>query len=215
MSECQHSGLIARAVRFHPWDAMAAPALEAIASRGPFRNSAETGCGGSTILLSRLSQRHTTFAIEGENQTITRLREHPDLRRETVIFVEGETRRTLPLHYFEKQHFEDQLDIVLLDGPHAYPLPQLEFVYLFPHVRPGGWIVLDDIQIPAVHQLFRFMTKEPSLLLEEVKIRTAFFRKLRESGSGPDDWQLQGINKRPILRYSWRDRLRRLLRPAR
>ena len=27
---------------------------------------------------------------------------------------------------------------------------------------------------------------------------------------GPDDWALQGMNRHAILRYSWRDRLRRL-----
>jgi hypothetical protein len=32
------------------------------------------------------------------------------------------------------------LDVALLDGPHAYPLPQIELAYLFPHIRVGvGW----------------------------------------------------------------------------
>jgi hypothetical protein len=65
-------GLIARALKFHPWDAMAPPALEALAKRGPFQFSAETGCGGSTILFSHLSQHHTAFAIEGTERTIYR-----------------------------------------------------------------------------------------------------------------------------------------------
>ncbi len=28
--------------------------------------------------------------------------------------------------------------------------------YLFPQVGAGGWVVLDDIQIPSVHELFQF-----------------------------------------------------------
>lgn len=199
--------LIRRATQFHPWDAMAPAALESIAKRGPFRCSAETGCGGSTIVLSHLSQRHTAFAIEGCDQTITNLRHHPDLRTGPVTFVEGETKSTVPSH-----RFADPLDLLLLDGPHAYPLPQLEFLFLFPQVRAGGWVVIDDLQIPAVHELFRFMNLERSMRLEETVLRTAIFRKVSESLPGPDGWQSQGINQRAVWRYSWRDRLRRLFR---
>jgi Methyltransferase domain len=203
-------GLIARALQFHPWDAMAPAALESLVKRGPFQFSAETGCGGSTIVLSHISKHHTAFAMEGADRTITGLSQHSDFRPDTVAFVEGETKRTLPLHLFE-----DRLDLALLDGPHAYPLPQLEFAYLFPQVRVGGWVALDDIQIPSVHELVRFMRMEPSIVLEEVAVRTAFFRKIRECDLGPDGWQHQGMNRRALLRYSWRDRLRRLLRKDR
>jgi hypothetical protein len=202
--------LIARAVQFHAWDAMAPLALEALAKRGPFQFSAETGCGGSTIVFSHLSKHHTAFAIEGADQTITGLRQHSDFRPGSVVFVEGETKRTLPLHAFE-----NRLDLALLDGPHAYPLPQLEFAYLFPQVKEGGWLVLDDVQIPSVYELFQFMRRESSMVLEEVAVRTAFFRKIGERNDGPDGWQHQGMNRRGILRYSWRDRLRRLIRNER
>jgi len=202
-----HQALIARAVQFQAWDAMAPAALAALAKRGPFEFSAETGCGGSTIVLSQISQHHTAFALEGADRTITGLRQHSDFRPDAVVFVEGETRRTLPQH-----PFENRLDLALLDGPHAYPLPQLEFAYLFPQVKEGGWMVLDDIQIPSVHELARYLGLESSVVLEEVAVRTAFFRKIREQDIGPDGWQHQGMNSRTILRYSWRDRLRRLLR---
>jgi Methyltransferase domain len=203
-------GLIARALQFHPWDAMAPAALEGLAKRGPFQFSAETGCGGSTIVLSHISKHHTAFALEGADRTISGLSQYPDFRGDCVVFVEGETKRTLPLHLFA-----GPLDLALLDGPHAYPLPQLEFAYLFPQIRAGGWLVLDDIQIPSVYELARFLRKESSMVLEEVAVRTAFFRKLRESDLGPDGWQHQAMNRRGILRYSWRDRLRRLLRDDR
>jgi methyltransferase family protein len=202
--------LVASAVAFHPWDAMAPAALEGLARRGPYQSSSETGCGGSTIVLSHISKHHVAFAIEGADQTITGLRQHSDFRSDTVVFVEGETKRTLPTH-----SFDGPLDLALLDGPHAYPLPQLEFVYLFPHIRTGGWIVLDDIQIPSVHELFRFLRMESDVVLEEVIVRTAFFRKISQCERGPDGWQWQAMNRRGILRYSWRSRLHRLLRPDR
>jgi len=123
-----------------------------------------------------------------------------------VIFVEGETKDTLPL-----SQFDSQLDLVLLDGPHAYPLPQIEFSYLFPWIRLGGWLVVDDIQIPSVYEMFDFLRKESSVVLEEVVVRTAFFRRTGAEEQSPDGWARQGINRHTVLRYSWRDRLRRLL----
>jgi hypothetical protein len=72
-------------------------------------------------------QSHIAFAIEGKDRTITELRKQSDLRTENVVFVEGETKDTLPGY-----HLEGEVDLVLLDGPHAYPLPQIEFAYLFP-----------------------------------------------------------------------------------
>ena len=185
---------------------MAPAALSAMLKRGPFRRSAETGCGGSTIILSHTSEWHVAFAIEGEHRTISELRANPSLRAERVVFVEGETRHTVPTY-----EFRDELDLALLDGPHAYPLPQIEFAYLFPLVRIGGWLVIDDIQIPSVNELFRFLRRNPEVLLEEIVVRTAFFRRVRVLDNGPDGWEFQGINRRTILRYSWRDRLRKLL----
>ena len=85
--------LVARASRFHPWDAMAPAALSGILDRGPFGCSAETGSGGSTIVLSHASKRHVAFAIEGENRTISELREHSDFRAGNVTFIEGESNR--------------------------------------------------------------------------------------------------------------------------
>jgi precorrin-6B methylase 2 len=200
--------LIAQAGGFHPWDAMAPAALAGILQRGPFQASVETGCGGSTIVLSHASEHHIAFAIEGTDRSITELRDHNELRCESVTFVEGETMNTLPGY-----QFENDFDLALLDGPHAYPLPQIEFAYLFPRIRAGGWLVMDDIQIPSVYELFHFLKNESCVTLEEVVVRTAFFRKVSGAQHGPDGWALQSMNRHTILRYSWRDRLRRLRKP--
>jgi precorrin-6B methylase 2 len=198
--------LVKRAAAFHPWDAMSPRALAGILGRGPFQATAETGCGGSTIVLSHASLRHTVFAIEGENRTISKLRNHGDLKHERVTFIEGETKLTLPAH-----KFDGELDFVLLDGPHAYPLPQLELVYLLPLIKLGGCLAVDDIQIPSVYELFQFLKANRALALEEVMVRTAFFRRVAMEEPSPDGWTRQPMNRHTLLRYSWRDRLRRLI----
>lgn len=93
-------------------------------------------------------------------------------------------------------------------------MPQIEYAYLFPQIKRGGWLVVDDIQIPSVYELFRFLRKQPTVELEEIVVRTAFFRKIGdEVDAGPDGWWLQGINRHPIWRYSWRERIRALFGP--
>ena len=200
------SGLIARACAFRPWDAMSPAALAGIARRGPFRSTLETGCGGSTIVFSHVSTSHTALAIEGADRTITGLRQCTDLNNKAVTFIEGETKDTLPARVSPAD-----VDLILLDGPHAYPMPQLEFTFLFPFLRRGGWLVLDDIQIPSVHELFRFLKSNSQVVLEEVSLRTAFFRRVSIAPPEPDGWERQGMNRNLVLRYSWRDSLRSLL----
>jgi hypothetical protein len=38
------------------------------------RRKQETGCGGSTMVLSNAGEHHIAFAIEGKNRTISKLR---------------------------------------------------------------------------------------------------------------------------------------------
>ena len=78
-------GLVERAAAFHPWDAMAPASLAGIVRRGPFHFTAETGCGGSTIVLSHASECHTAFAIEGNERTISGLRNQSDLVKDKVV----------------------------------------------------------------------------------------------------------------------------------
>lgn len=118
-------------------------------------------------------------------------------KTENVIFVEGEAKNILP-----RQQFKGDVDLVLLDGPHAYPLPQIEFGLLLSPDQGGR---------KAGGGVFHFLEKESSVVLEEVAVRTAFFRRVRPAERGPDGWALEGMNQHTILRYSLRDRLRRLL----
>jgi len=67
----------------------------------------------------------------------------------------------------------------------------------------GPWPVQQDqVYLPL---------KLMSMVLEEVVVRTAFFRRIKAVEAGPDGWALQGMNRRRVLRYSWRERLHRVL----
>lgn len=186
-------------------------ALERIAfhaARRPVRCSAETGCGASTLLLSHLSPRHLVFAADGGSGSVANVRRSALLRAEAVSFVEGPTQATLPSY-----RFDCPLQFVLLDGPHAFPFPDLEYYFLYPHLEPGALVVLDDIQIRTVHHLFRFLRRDAMFRLLETAGTTAFFERTATPVFDPfgDGWQEQRYNRAPIWRYTWAERLKGLL----
>jgi hypothetical protein len=49
-------------------------------------------------------------------------RNSPLFRPEAVTYIEGPTQKTLPRHTFA-----NEVQIALIDGPHGYPFPDLEY----------------------------------------------------------------------------------------
>ena len=171
--------------------------------------TAETGCGASTLVFSRFSRVHTVFAFN-EFGVFERLRVADLIGPAKLEFVEGPTQRTLPQY-----RFQTVLDAVLLDGPHAYPFPDLEYFYFYPQIRSGGALVIDDLQIRSVHNLFEFLRRDKMFELETVVHRTAFFRRTDAPifPSEADGWEDQAYNARELLRFTWREQLRRRMPP--
>ena len=174
--------------------------------------TAETGCGASTLVFSQFSRRHAVFAFDEFNVfgrvNASKLRGEADLE-----FVEGPTQQTLP-----RRRFTAALDAVLLDGPHAFPFPALEYFHFLPYLRPGGVLVIDDLQIRGVHDLYRFLRRDAMFEVETVISRTAFLRRTDAPtfAGDADGWENQGYNARPLLRFTWWERLRnRFPEPAR
>lgn len=156
----------------------------------PIERSVETGAGRSTVLLSRLSAHHTVFSVDDAG-SLTAPPRHPEYRAETVTIVEGPTQRTLPGHTFT-----EPLDLVLLDGPHGYPFPELEYLCLYPHLRPGALLIVDDIHIPTIRHLFDFLREDAMFRPLGIAGWTSFFRRTDAPTFPPTEngWWLQGYN---------------------
>lgn len=112
-------------------------------------------------------------------------------------------------------HFEHALQAALLDGPHAFPFPELEYYYIYPHMGQGALLILDDIHIRSVHDFFRFLNADAMFRLVEVVDRTAFFRRTPAPLFNPlgDDWWLQGYNRRLLLRFVWWEKVKKAVPP--
>ncbi|MFH1903476.1 MAG: class I SAM-dependent methyltransferase [Candidatus Omnitrophota bacterium] len=160
-------------------------------SQRKISNSLETGTGKSTLLLSHISQNHKVFTVNG-GESLSVVRSSPLFNRETVEFIEGSTQVTLP-----RYDFRNELQLVILDGPHGYPFPDLEYYYVYPHLQEGGVLILDDIHIPTICNLFRFLKEDAMFRLSEVVKNTAFFIRTGEPVFDPfgDGWWLQNFNR--------------------
>jgi hypothetical protein len=186
-------------------------ALHAIARHARKRriqHSAETGSGASTLLLSHLSAEHTVFALDDGSGSIANVKRSPLLRPNVVTFVEGPTQTTLPRH-----RFPDRLQLALIDGPHAYPFPDIEYYCLYPNLDAGAILILDDIHIRSIHHLFEFLRADAMFKLDEVVETTALFTRTDAPAFDPlgDGWWRQNYNARPLQRLAWKQTLRSLL----
>jgi hypothetical protein len=198
------SGIVAFSRGLRESGSLSAQALIALAKRLEriqVNRSVETGAGASTLVFSHRSAHHTAFTLQ--NSGLRAVQSSPLLKPGTVDFIEGPTQKTLPAAAFDK------LQAVLIDGPHAYPFPDLEYFYLYPHIEPGGLLAIDDIHIPTIQSLFRFVRQDRMFSLLEVCDRTAFFERTDAPVFDPwgDGWWLQAANQRTLWRYNWRSTL--------
>ncbi|MEZ2320221.1 MAG: glycosyltransferase [Microcoleus sp.] len=180
---------------FQPAGALPHTVLEAIANYAkdhPINNSVETGCGVSTILLSNISKiNHKCFALpRGDLDTV---KSSPLLNKATIEFIEGPTQKNLPHH-----NFSEKLQLALIDGAHGYPFPEIDYYFIYPYLDQGALLIIDDIWIPTIQNLYLFLKEDEMFeLLEVIGNRTALFRRTNAALLDPygDGWWVQNYNK--------------------
>jgi len=171
---------------------------------GSISQSVETGSGKTTLLFSHLSENHLVFAFDEGDRSISSVKQSELFKAENVTFIEGPTQKTLPQYNFTKK-----FQLALIDGPHGYPFPDLEYYYFYPNIVEGGLLLVDDIQIPTVHRMFEIIKAEDMFRLLTVVDNMAFFRRTDSPLINPfrDDWWLQGYNRSHIKRLQKRKKI--------
>lgn len=158
----------------------------------PINFSVETGSGKTTLLFSHSSNNHKTFAVDDGNGSISNVKASQLFSPGSVEFVEGPSQINLPAF-----NFDQPIDVALIDGPHGYPFPDLEYYHLYPHIRKGGLLLLDDIQIPTIQHIFITLKADEMWELLDVVDNLAFFQRTSVEGVSPleDGWWKQGLNR--------------------
>jgi predicted O-methyltransferase YrrM len=116
----------------------------------------ETGSGISTLVFALKQSDHT--AITPNATEIDEIQDYAKANQiplDRVKFVIEPSDRYLP-----DCEIKD-LDLVLIDGKHAFPWPIIDWFYTADRLKEGGILVLDDVQMPSVSILKDFITEDP------------------------------------------------------
>ena len=163
--------------------------------------TAETGCGKSTILFSNLSLQNLVFSFDdlslGHQSSVAFYRDCPVTRLSTVTEIFGPTQRTLPSFAGHGEY-----DCVLIDGPHGYPFPELEYFYFYPHIRTGGFLILDDVNIPTIGRMADILCEDDMWEVVSLVSCTLILRRTEHSMTDPqgDEWWTQKYNRHRVSR---------------
>jgi len=157
-------------------------------------NTLETGAGISTVIFALLGANHVCITPnKGEVGRIVAYcgqRQIPVLK---INFVIEKSEYALP------KLEASGLDLVLIDGRHAFPTPFIDWYYTAEKLKLGGLMVVDDTQLWTGKILKEFMLSEPEWQLDKIFSNTCCFIKIKE-GSHLKGWVLQPfVRKRSSL----------------
>jgi hypothetical protein len=144
----------------------------------PGSRSMETGSGVSTIVLLVLGAQHTSISPDrGEAERIRAYCEEKDIPVGGFTPMVAKSEDVLP-----NLELDSELDLIIVDGNHAFPAPMVDWFYMTRHLRTGGVLVVDDVELWTGAVLADFLDGEAGVWarLERTK-RFAIYRLLVES----------------------------------
>lgn len=102
----------------------------------------ETGAGASTVVFLAAGAVHTAISPAAhEPERIRAWCQSHSVDTSGYTHLLGSSTGILPT--LESA----PLDVVLVDGDHAFPTPSLDWYYATRHLRAGGVVILDDLQL--------------------------------------------------------------------
>lgn len=147
----------------------------------------ETGAGISTLLFALKGATHTCIVPDAElvNRIQAYCQRH-QISTETLTFHIARSEVVLP-------QLQLDLNLVLIDGRHAFPSPFIDWYYTTNLLKVNGITIVDDTKLWTGDILKNFLKLEPEWkLLEELPKQnpnSAIFQKLQDGSH--DKWWLQ------------------------
>lgn len=146
----------------------------------------ETGSGISSFAFALQGSRH--IAVTPSADEVANIRRYAaanQISLDRVEFVIEPSDRYLP------RCEATDLDLVLIDGKHAFPWPILDWFFTADKIKVGGLVILDDLQMSSVSMLGDFLSEDPRWrLARQFGRRTLVMQKV----SGPIhdvSWHMQ------------------------
>ncbi len=138
----------------------------------PGAHTLETGAGVSTALFAARGAVHT--CVVPFDDEVARIRQWCDSHHvptDSLSFHAARSEQVLPTLE------PTPLDVVLIDGGHAFPSPFIDWYYAGRRLRVGGLLIIDDTQLWTGRVLAGFLREEPGWeRVRNVPMRASAFR---------------------------------------
>jgi predicted O-methyltransferase YrrM len=103
----------------------------------------ETGCGYSTVVFALLGRYHTVISpFYQEHDIIKKWCLSHDIPVKNMEFIAA-----LSQDVIHGLTGGEMLDMVLIDGDHAFPAPFIDWYYTAERIKQGGCVIVDDTQL--------------------------------------------------------------------
>ena len=138
----------------------------------PGMRTLETGAGRSTLHFLAAGAEHTAITVEPEEvSAITREAIRQGIKTDQLSVELGFSHHVLP------NVDADPLDFALIDGGHGFPVPAIDYAYIAPRLKVGGYLLIDDVDLWTGKMIVDFLKAEPGWAFEGLlRRRSALFR---------------------------------------
>jgi hypothetical protein len=150
--------------------------------------SIESGCGYSTVVLAAVFATHICVNPDLASNGLVREFVDRHLGTTGLRHVEASSDRGLPTLVAEGCRAE----LALIDGNHSHPFPLLDFHYMDQMLAPGGLLLVDNTEIPAVQELTDYLDADGAYQVDRQIGNCAVYRKVRDRQFG---WKSQTIRR--------------------
>jgi hypothetical protein len=113
----------------------------------------ETGAGHTTVLFAAVAKHHYCYtASHREAEKIGTYLGRIGVSNDRVTFIVGSTDETLP-----GLEAGTVIDFAYIDGCHGYPYPALDWFHIDKHMRVGGIVGMDNVELRPVREHCEFL----------------------------------------------------------
>lgn len=133
----------------------------------------EIGSGWSTVIFTQISTQHICITpYQPEIELVKNYCNQKKIDTNKTTFICERSEFVLP-----KLPTEATFDVVLIDGRHAFPSPIIDWFYTAIHLKLGGTMIIDDINIRSCQIVYQFMKSDNNWKLKEQHQNYALFIK--------------------------------------
>jgi hypothetical protein len=152
--------------------------------------SLETGAGISTFAFAIKGANHTAITPNvSEVEAIKKYAATKQISMDRVEFIVEPSDTFLPNSNI------NNLDVVFIDGKHAFPWPIVDWFYTADKLKKGGIMIIDDALMKVIKILVEFMKVDPRWsLIRTFGSKTYAFKKI-EDHIHDVAWHMQPYNK--------------------